>query len=30
MGLLRGIVSASRHVVWYVDYQCGGEARKRR
>jgi hypothetical protein len=29
MRLLRGIVQASRHVVWYVDYQCGGNARSR-
>jgi hypothetical protein len=30
MGLLRGLLSASRHVIWYVDYQCGGDARERR
>jgi hypothetical protein len=27
MRLLHGIVCASRHVIWYVDYQCGGAPR---
>jgi hypothetical protein len=30
MRLLHGIFCASRHVIWYVDYQCGGAARPRR
>jgi hypothetical protein len=30
MGLIRGIVQASLHVVWYVDYQCGGQPHTRR
>jgi hypothetical protein len=29
MEVLRGIISISRHMLWYVDYQCGGEARPR-
>jgi hypothetical protein len=29
MRLLHGIVCASRHVIWYVDYQCGGAPRAR-
>jgi hypothetical protein len=24
MGLLKGIARASRHLLRYVDYQCGG------
>jgi hypothetical protein len=30
MRILQGIVSASRHVLWYVDYQCGGAPKSRR
>ena len=28
MGFIRVIVHASRHVAWYVNYQCGGNARE--
>jgi hypothetical protein len=30
MSSLREIVLASMHVVWYVDYQCGGGTHQHR
>jgi hypothetical protein len=29
-GTVQGVLAASRHVLWYVDYQTGGQTTRRR